>query len=207
MTADRESADREPARKRLQTSGKKVSPETFDEMRDDPAAWATNARHLMDAAKMLAEAERRPNVAALLDAVSCTSTGSAAARVFVGPRLLLAGLATENLLKALVVGRDASGAEPGKLGKVIDGHSIVKLAEPAGVTFTEDETVFLRHMSEVVVWAGRYQIGRRAESTPRVSAMSSDAFDAAARIFDTLMRVYSDRHGALPPVATSDGAE
>ena len=74
-----------------------------------------------------------------------------------GTALMLAALAIENLLKAVLLPLvnplfDKRGAF------VLDTHDILKLAEDANISLTQDERILLERLEQFLTWAGRYPV-------------------------------------------------
>jgi len=78
----------------------------------------------------------------------------------IGPYYLLVGLAIENRLKAVWVGRkwpDISDV-PDDLSdlKEFDGHKLKRLAESVPIETTDAQASLLDHLGDMVLWQGRY---------------------------------------------------
>jgi hypothetical protein len=91
---------------------------------------------------------------------------------FLKSNLMLAGFALENVLKALIVQDQRESLEQefitkNELPKILKSHNLIKLAERAGLQFTDDGTKkLLNHLTRHSVWAGRYPIPLRPSEIP-----------------------------------------
>jgi hypothetical protein len=76
--------------------------------------------------------------------------------------LLLLAVSVENSLKAVKIAQGQVKVENGKvdrasLGGGRSGHKLQVLASEANFTLSEQEALLLRRLTEIVIWAGRYQ--------------------------------------------------
>jgi hypothetical protein len=76
--------------------------------------------------------------------------------------LLLLAISVENSLKAVKVAQKQVKVEAGKvdrtsLGGGRSGHQLQQLAAEATFSLSEPESLLLKRLTEVVIWAGRYQ--------------------------------------------------
>ena len=79
-------------------------------------------------------------------------------RTSFGPIMLLFAVATENLLKALLVARGRNPVTVGHLAKGFRTHDQVGLATDAGLVITASETALLQRLRDFVE-SGKYPIG------------------------------------------------
>jgi hypothetical protein len=174
---------------------------TFNELRDDPAGWAWHAKSLMDAADTLEGAERASNMSKLIERAGSVGGEDTpiGLRTFDRPRLLLVGLAVENILKALYVSRKPA-LPSGKLDK-LGTHNQENLAQWAGIQLSADELALLKALTKVVEWSGRYHISKTPDKTPKWQAGGSLAYASARDLFTALWGTYEGR--LAPPPAKS----
>lgn len=97
------------------------------------------------------------------------------------PYQLLVALAIETRLKALIVAKrdgrfdgDWDGTEPTALPADLKRHDLVELSTLAELQWRPQETDFLRRMSQMVVWQGRYPIPVKVQPTSRVAWEADD---------------------------------
>jgi hypothetical protein len=81
--------------------------------------------------------------------------------------LLLRGLAVENLLKALIIGRLPEAerwalVKSGELTTSLTKHDLAGLARAADFPVTPEIAALLLRLQEAVVWSGRYPMPKRA---------------------------------------------
>lgn len=79
--------------------------------------------------------------------------------------LFLVGLAFENILKGIIIGRDPSMVLDENLSKFLKGPHTKLLSwfNAAGVHLNENERNLVERLGENVQWAGRYPISTKAE--------------------------------------------
>jgi hypothetical protein len=73
-----------------------------------------------------------------------------------GPAMLLAALTIENLLKGILVSREAPFRKRGKFQ--LKTHKLLDLVARIGLMISEDERFLLERLEEFLEWAGRYPI-------------------------------------------------
>lgn len=129
----------------------------FDDHAMEPLAWVFTARNLRRAATALyvrfeSEAER----------LSDESRNLAAPKDFhlIGPILLLAGFAIENLLKGILVRNTPGLISGGDLPQNLLTHDLVKLSQGTQVHVSAEERQLLEELTENSIWMGRYPIPR-----------------------------------------------
>ncbi len=92
---------------------------------------------------------------------------------------LLSGLAIENLVKGILGGRNPGVVSPDKfdLSRIAcskGGHDLLKLAQQAAPTLSDDERDILARLATFVIWAGKYPIHLRSTETVHPSFVSTD---------------------------------
>lgn len=139
---------------------------------ETPAIWALSARRLKRSGDLLFDA-----YAADLDAMGRgVSPLDLANLEIVGPATLLLGLATENILKAIAIQKDPQPVKNGKLRDWPTSHDLIRLAEFAGVTLTDEQRDLLQRVGGFVEWAGRYPIPKKATKLAMKQANISRPF-------------------------------
>jgi hypothetical protein len=93
--------------------------------------------------------------------------------------MLLSGLAIENLVKGILVGRNPEVVSPDKfdlnqLAGSKGGHGLLKLAQQASPALSHDEVDILGRLETFVIWAGRYPIHLRSAETVHPAFISTD---------------------------------
>jgi hypothetical protein len=91
--------------------------------------------------------------------------------------MLLAGLAIENLAKAMLVeGSPTPVTKKGVLVRRLLSHDLVKLFDQTGLTFTADEIDLAERLQVFVQWAGRYPLPVRVDDQlPRMQRTGGSA--------------------------------
>jgi hypothetical protein len=142
----------------------------FDAFGTDPERWSATASHLLATARLAWQqiAEGMAGYRATMAAArTAAQTAALEERVrYRGPFFLLAGLAIENQVKALIVARQiSSGEKPRSAREVLNlfpngkhQHNLVRLAGCAQVQLSDPECTLLTRLSSFVMWAGRYPI-------------------------------------------------
>jgi hypothetical protein len=133
----------------------------------EPLMWLEQARRLKEAAD--AVGAKSP------DAIERFQRNDRERMFIVYPFPMLAGMAIENLLKGILVGRNPEVVQRDRLNarewhRGEHPHDLRHLARLAGVILTEDEEDLLVRMSEAVLWNGRYPVPKkslRLEKTTR----------------------------------------
>lgn len=154
----------------------------FDQAAADQWKWRSVALSLLFAADTLWKRVRQGLVE--FDEISRLGDLSKAADVGLrlrGPFFLLAGLAVENLLKALVVKRMHAENRPVTEGNVLrleprGRHSLVALSRSAQITLSPEEREVLARLSTFVQWAGRYPVPIKKTDTTQSRITRSDDF-------------------------------
>jgi hypothetical protein len=78
------------------------------------------------------------------------------------PAMMLAAMACEDILKAVVVAK----RQPRIGGLPQGGHDLEELARSAGIPATGDEVAALKAGKDLIMYAGRYPTGVTANATP-----------------------------------------
>ena len=98
---------------------------------------------------------------------------------------LLGGYALENLLKGLRVKQLRAAGESivakGRLRRELTGHSLISLAEAAGVPLARHERFLLERLSVTITWGGRYVAPKGVGQTDSATMISTDR--EAIRLF------------------------
>ena len=153
----------------------------FDQTAADQWKWRSVALSLLFAADTLWKRVRRGLVE--FDEIPRLADLSDAADVDLrlrGPFFLLAGLAVENLLKALIVKRMQAENRPVTEGNVLKlergRHNLLALSGRAQITLSSEEREVLARLSTFVRWAGRYPVPIRKTETTQSRITRSDDF-------------------------------
>ena len=88
--------------------------------------------------------------------------------------MMLAGLAIENLLKAIYISANPAFNESGKFN--VATHDLLKLADDINLALTEEERVLIERLEQFLTWAGRYPVPLFTEDMrPRIFPSSGGA--------------------------------
>jgi hypothetical protein len=143
-----------------------------------PTSWLRSAERLRDAAETILSAEVvkeipyfRAHEEATQQALSiaCTGTNKAGHAEIpcdppnYPPAQLLYAYAIENVLKGLIVAKDATIVDENIISKKLKSHDLIELSAAAGVTVHVEEQPILAALSDLSVWAGRYPVASRKE--------------------------------------------
>lgn len=170
----------------------------FHGIERSPHSWVAEAENLREAADILWDSYRR--TWKIFERFLKTRSFSGK-RELVLRRIglfkvafLTLGLATENLLKAIVLsGREgAIGMAAGKLKWPGKGHNQRALAHAAGISFAEDDLNLLDELTAFVEWAGRYPLPLKESDLDRVRAGDGNRWEKACSVFDRLLRELND---------------
>jgi hypothetical protein len=80
--------------------------------------------------------------------------------------------ALENVFKGMMVANDPALANEMKLNSELKSHELDKLAAKAGFALSpEEQSLLLRTLSEIAIWAGRYPVASKLvdHTTPPMS--------------------------------------
>lgn len=122
---------------------------------EDPQAWLFQARGLKLVADrilpMLRESLARPAISSQEERIS-----------YIHSYMFLNGLAFENLIKGILIGRDSTLVANQKVNQILErgGHGIAK-ATIGIVAVSPGEEDLLQRLEEYLVWAGRYPLPRK----------------------------------------------
>jgi hypothetical protein len=72
-----------------------------------------------------------------------------------GAVMMLGALAIENLLKAIRI-KQVKQLFNSRGAFVLDTHDVLKLAEDAGISLSQEEHILLERLEQFITWAGRY---------------------------------------------------
>jgi hypothetical protein len=162
----------------------------YKNLAEDPDRWYDSALVLKGVAEAIGEIRMRA-----ARAFVSGNHGEIEQLTYGPPFPMLAGLAIENLAKAIVLRRTVRKSEGGKLPQGIAGHGKVldHLAD-AGITLSDAERALARRLAKFVVWAGRYPVPMKAPpgaSDLEVGAQTSYSdLDQFRRFFAKLERRY-----------------
>lgn len=153
-----------------------------------PPEWMEYAEELKSAADALFDLDRDVMVLRR-DELRGVRTHSTFSR----PSLLLAALATENALKSIAVARHPELVRDGRIGKPIETHNLVNLANDViPLPLSEDESALCALLTELIPYWGRYPVPLRAA---RISKEIPSSAELKARIdafFSRLRKVFDD---------------
>ena len=141
----------------------------FDKAAADPSAWRSVAFSLLFSAKELWDEIRQGLEEFEANGVEKLSERGSQQLRMRGPFYLLAGLAIENMLKAVIVKRMSDAKKPVTEGDALriyrGNHDLVGISQQAKVPLSDDERQLLARMSTFVLWAGRYPVANTKEIT------------------------------------------
>lgn len=75
--------------------------------------------------------------------------------------MFIAGLAIENLIKALCITREGALDKRGGFRNNLTTHKLLNLLEDAGIPLSDEENDLAERLEQYVLWAGRYPIPRK----------------------------------------------
>jgi hypothetical protein len=181
----------------------------------NPRAWLCSAERLRDAADIILRDQQQFEVAyfraheqATQEALTIaylegSNSGTAEIRCRppnYPPAQLLYAYAIENLLKGLIVAKDATLINADSLAKTLRSHNLRSLCETAGIQVFAQEEPVLKALSELSTWAGRYPVAIR-----RMDGMGSRSSDELLdwgsqhpilrRFFDRALAILENRIG------------
>lgn len=123
----------------------------------DPFFWRKQAKELDLAAMLIWAAMRRDFEALSGKHVGSTVSLSDVPYVNLGGVFWLnAGLALENLLKAIIIHQEPDSVVNGTVARSLRTHNLTALARRAAITLDPIDAFFLWVGTESVTWAGRY---------------------------------------------------
>lgn len=123
--------------------------------------WVRKARDLYETARKL-----EPDITQVWESYRARARGEASpilADHYQGPYFMLLAFATENLLKAAAVARDAYKYKEEfrrtlKFPRELTKHNLVALAQKVDLKFTREEEDLLRRLTRSAIWYGRYPV-------------------------------------------------
>jgi len=133
-------------------------PSLFQAIASSPTDWFLDAARLKQAANVIFEAitaaKSTPNPPTLWDGEGepLKDRDDWLTPVF----MFLAGCAIENLVKATLVGRDATLISEAKLAKTLTTHELPTLLELVNITPTPAQASLAGRLTKWIIWAGRY---------------------------------------------------
>src|SRR5687768_311043 len=128
----------------------------FELIGQDAQMWLEQAKQLkMSADVILVELEKILPLSQVLPGVRVKKVA------YIHSFMLLTGMAFENLIKGILVGRDKTVVDQQKidnrLWNVRGGHGIAELGKRV-TSLTPDESDLLKRLEEYLFWAGRYPL-------------------------------------------------
>ncbi len=148
--------------------------EQFEAKGKSPSSWALQARRLSRAADVVFEAYLSDlrKMEGGCSPINLTNLET------VGPATLLYGLAFENLFKAVILKKEGTVIEDGKLQKWPgSGHGLVGLAERAEIQLPAAQRDLLSRLTAFIEWGGRYPIPMSADKMRlKQDAVSPESF-------------------------------
>ena len=81
---------------------------------------------------------------------------------FIRSYMLLAGLAIENCVKAVIVAKGQLKFTKGALPKELNSHDLCRLFSRVGIDLSEADVLLVSRSAEAIKWKGRYAVPRRA---------------------------------------------
>ncbi|GMO45010.1 MULTISPECIES: hypothetical protein [unclassified Bradyrhizobium] len=165
-----------------------------------PRFWFAKAHDLFKSAGMLASEERalvlRYETALIVASEKLDNSDVEHAEIEcdepnVFPIFLLYGYALENGLKAIIVDRDPSLIGREKIAAQVSQHDLVSLAELASLSTSDAEREFLRWLTQVVVWKGRYNAPRKPDALGTFWALdhlTGSTFDQCLEVIGGIFR-------------------
>ena len=132
---------------------KQLFDDWFNEKKDDPHRWGSNASNLKSAAEALFKVHRD-----WCDPETGEPINHEHERVD-APATMLYGCAMENMIKAYLIKKYGSfETAMGANENAWKRHQIPALADETGLTISDELRLLLRTLESFVVWAGRYPI-------------------------------------------------
>jgi len=165
-----------------------MSNPSFEDLARTPDGWISVARRLHAAAHTLwqaADFERPPTRDPAYRPRAVPEAVKDGAFVAIG----LAGLALENLAKALLICRDPSLVSNSHgLSKRLTKHTLLKLVTATGIQLYPEERAFLFRAEGFVIWSSRYPVPRGPVPPPVEQTMGiSDDFEVFDAIYNRLL--------------------
>lgn len=168
---------------------RRISPEEHFRAAQGPGQWLLGAERLAGAADIIMENQaevaaayiRAANAASELASIEAVSSDSGSAAVDIDapeplylPAQLLYAFALENLLKGLLVATQPSLIGDASLNTKLKKHRLHELVVDVGLALTETETLLLKALSDIAVWAGRYPTPAKVDGYSDVLPVGSN---------------------------------
>lgn len=121
---------------------------------NEPLTWLWSSENLEVSASILREK---------IDEYYSTHDNEHIGKDVIRPYYMLVGFALECLLKGIIVAKGENIIQNGKI-KFVEGssqHNLIKLADRAGITYSNGEENILKALTENIEWAGRYPTPQR----------------------------------------------
>jgi len=174
----------------------------------NPGNWIFDADALMASARLVVDGWRQARTALF----SVGMTPQAAEQMRQHPELwaadvfmMLAGMAVEDLLKAIILIREPALVQPNPaaptqmLDRSISSHDLARLGSRAGISLDADERSFASRLSSFVLWVGRYPLAKTLQAMAPVpggsdlrSVEDPKDVDAAEALFRRLRTIAWD---------------
>jgi hypothetical protein len=107
---------------------------------------------------------------------------------------LLASLAIENLLKAIVIREHPEYVKDGRFhGAIIGSHDLKNIAHDAGVALSDDEQDLVELGTECILSFGRYAMAKNVTNSPTQVSVKDSAFSVYERLFERLKTDINDK--------------
>lgn len=165
--------------------GSKAREAQYAKKISSPETWRRNAIGLLRTAELVEPEVRRILKArsAEIESFHEDTTDSYVFRAY----FLLIAYALENLFKGELVKRLVRGLpnqrlEVSSLPNVLISHQLDDLAEQVGLSLTEADGQFLKHLSKLSIWAGRYPAPTKAKGFCPIMEMDGDLDRAKALV-------------------------
>lgn len=195
------------------------------EIADRPFAWTHFSFILATSADVLWEHSVQPGMVSMREQAQASRAGAESKsaadeamwalerrRVF----LLLAGLAMETLLKAIIVkqarhaGQSVLTVHHGekRLSKRLTTHKLNRLADSAGVPRSDEHRQLLDRLTRYVEWAGRYPVSTKSALRQQSQeSMGESEWAQIQRLGDQLAAFYKQLPGddGLSTASEPDG--
>jgi len=164
----------------------------FDNRASDSFFWLKQAKELDKAAMLIWGAIRQDlislshaTVGALVDAEQTPHANLG------GVFWLNAGLALENLLKAVIIRGQPDLVNKGKINREIKTHDLFSLVKLASLEIDVREAFYLRVGTQSVTWAGRYPCSTKPGELPPPLFSEADVM-VYRKLFDRLVGRFGD---------------
>lgn len=129
----------------LEAEGQRLQDASFVGALYDPSRWYARARALFGASRAIAERSRT-----LIVPLEKSELG----RVY----RMLAGMALEALLKALLVAQVAEDQRTTVFPDRLKTHNLRVLCDRLKINLTDDQRMCIENLTDHIVWTGRYPV-------------------------------------------------